>query len=192
MVSNDSFRAASLKKILSDAGNDATNLQFLEVGSWKGDFSEELLKVFSPSRITLVDPWKVSTKNNIGWYGSDKINQDKMDEIYNQVQNRFASCDNVLIFRGAIDDFYAANKNVEMDVIYIDGDHSYEGCFLDLIYSDKLSKAGSVIAMDDYSLTGWWQDGVTRAVNCFLGINSSRYIFLGRSKSQVYLQKILD
>ena len=46
----------------------------MEIGCWKGNFSESLLKVFPRSKLILVDPWKVSEKNKDSWYGVNRNN----------------------------------------------------------------------------------------------------------------------
>jgi len=40
-------------------------------------------------------------------------------------------------------------KRKEFDLILIDGDHSFEGCFLDFIYSKKLLEIGGILVFDD-------------------------------------------
>ena len=56
-----------------------------------------------------------------------------------------------------------------LDWIYVDGDHSYEGCLKDLNNAKEIVKPGGLILGDDY---GWPNSkyqkvGVTKAVNEF-------------------------
>ena len=113
-----------------------------------------------------------------------------MEGIYKDVVNKFKEKKNVLIHRGTVKSFYESNLNKKVDIIYVDGDHSYEGVLNDLFYADKLTVKDSIIAMDDYQLKGWWKDGVVKALNEFLGENSSKYQILGKSGSQIYIKKL--
>ena len=54
-----------------------------------------------------------------------------------------------------------------LDWAYIDGDHTYEAVKADLHAYWRLLKTGGLLAGDDYGLAGWWEDGVTRAVDEF-------------------------
>lgn len=38
------------------------------------------------------------------------------------------------------------------DLAFVDGNHRFEGVFLDLIYLGRLLRAGSVVGVDDYQL----------------------------------------
>ena len=152
-------RAYSLKSITEKKIRKNEELTIMEIGCWKGSFSESLLKVFPRSKLILVDPWKVSEKNKESWYGVNKNNQEFMEGIYKGVVNKFKGNKNVTIHRGTVKTFYESNLNKKLDIIYVDGDHSYEGVLDDLFYSDKLTDKDSIIAMDDYSLNGWWEDG---------------------------------
>ena len=113
-----------------------------------------------------------------------------MDQIYESVCNKFKSNNNVVVHRGTIISFYETNLQSKMDIVYVDGDHSYEGVLVDLLYADKLTSIGSVIALDDYSRSVWWKDDVIKALNSFLGMNMSKYGFLTRRSNQIYIQKI--
>ena len=183
-------RAYKLKSITGYKRKNNENLTIMEIGSWKGNFSENLLKIFPQSELILVDPWKVSTINKDSWYGENKQNQESMEGIYKDVVKKFKSKKNVLIHRGTVKSFYESNLNKRIDIIYVDGDHSYEGVLNDLFYADKLTVKDSIIAMDDYELEGWWKDGVVKALNEFLGKNSSKYQILGKSGSQLYIKKL--
>ena len=48
----------------------------------------------------------------------------------------------------------------EFDVAFLDGNHRFEGVFLDLIYSGRLLREGGIVFVDDTQLTG-----VRRAVD---------------------------
>ena len=162
----------------------------VEIGSWKGDFSNLLNIAFPESNLFLVDPWLCSLKNSVGWYGVNTIDQGGMDEIYNRVVERFRDKSLVTISRGNVEAFYSRNQDFSADFVYIDGDHTYEGCLFDAMYSHKFTALGSVLAFDDYVLGGWWGDGVIKAVSSFLGTYSSHYKLMGIYSNQCVIERI--
>ena len=62
-----------------------------------------------------------------------------------------------------------AFKNFEnnfFDMIYIDGNHLYDFVLSDLVNSlDKIKNDGLIICDDYKSDSGWFGDGVTKAIN---------------------------
>lgn len=54
----------------------------------------------------------------------------------------------------------------EFDLIYIDGDHSAQGCLLDTTLTWDLLSHGGIMVWDDYGNTDY--PGVRKAVNAFL------------------------
>ena len=59
-----------------------------------------------------------------------------------------------------------------MDWIYIDGNHLYEFVRDDLAAALPKLRPGGYLACDDYGHAGWWEDGVRRAVDEFVGTAS--------------------
>lgn len=137
---------------------------YVEVGVWKGNFTEDILEVCRPRRVYLIDPWRSVPSYNDAWYSC--LQQD-MDTIYNSVVERFVDRKEVRILRE--DSFSAARHlaNESADFIYIDGDHNFEQVVEDInIYFPKL-KPGGLLVCDDYRMGGWWNDGVIKAVDMF-------------------------
>ena len=165
----------------------------VEIGVWKGDFSQLISNQFPNAKLILIDPWKVSKKNSKINYGSDHAKQDYLDKIYQKVVNRFSNKKNISLFRGNIRDFYSANTSLKVDLFYVDGDHSYEGVLFDLECCNEMTRKNSVIILDDYGINeSWWEDDVIRAVHEFLGKYSSQYIIKRKVKSQLSIEKIKD
>ena len=40
-----------------------------ELGVWKGDFSEEILRMVKPGKLYLIDPWSYQPEFSHEWYG---------------------------------------------------------------------------------------------------------------------------
>ena len=149
------------------------NPSILEIGIHKGDFSKQLFTNFNPSKLILVDPWiaydDLIYKNS--WYGnSSNSNQKIQDEYYLNLLDYFKKQifeNKVEICRKTSDEFFLKNENI-FDLIYIDGNHLFEFVKRDIFNSLKFIKEDGLIVLDDYALKGWWDDGITKAVNFHL------------------------
>jgi hypothetical protein len=142
-----------------------------EVGVWRGDFSERILSRLKPARLHLVDPWTFVRQYDESWYGgSIATSQDDMDEIFEGVQRRFAThiaAGRVVVHRVASVAAAQALAAELFDVVYIDGDHTYDAVRADLQAWAPLVSRRGFLAGDDYVSGGWWEGGVKRAVDEF-------------------------
>lgn len=139
-----------------------------EIGVWKGDFSEWLLRGARPSRLHLIDPWQ--HRSGAAYRGAMFARKDdaQMDAVYRDVRERFApqiARGEVVIHRAP--STVAVPELPRLDWAYIDGDHTYEGVLSDLRSCWERLAEGGCLAGDDYGVTGWWHDGVTKAVDEF-------------------------
>lgn len=145
----------------------------LEIGVHRGDFSKKLFLNFRPKKLVLVDPWKVFDESiyKESWYGnSDKLGQKKQDQYYEEVTNHFEKeilNGEVEIFRTTSDKYFRTNK-YKFDLIYIDGNHLYDFVQKDISNSLDHINDNALIILDDYKLKGWWNDGVTKAIDYFV------------------------
>jgi len=139
------------------------NLVVCEIGVFKGDFSKIMLDILSPKELHLID-----TFNGMMCSG-DKDGNDitwvNLDEEYLNVTNMFSNNDNVYIHKGFSTDILNGFENNYFDMIYIDGDHSYEGVKSDLKLSFSKVKDGGLICGHDY-ISSKFED-VVRAVDEF-------------------------
>jgi hypothetical protein len=164
-----------------------------EIGVYKGDFSELILEC-RPKQLHLIDPWKFEPGPTYAgsWYGGEiGKNQTRMDTIYESVQSRFRSAigkGTVQVHRSASTACCSEFLDGYFDWIYIDGNHRYEFVKLDLeLFRPKVKPRG-FIAGDDYATPGWWQDGVTRAVD--EAIDSGQFENVLIENHQFLLRKI--
>jgi hypothetical protein len=164
-----------------------------EIGSWKGDFSQRILDTTQPQKLFLIDPYKHVNEYKKAWYGGDNGSQEQMDEIHDSVAARFS--DNIKSGQMEIlrDDSENALQKFDKDYfdwIYVDGNHTYEFVKADLNYSwDKL-KVDGYLTGDDYNLEGWWEDGVTKAVDEFIEIKKGIIKVVAIKGTQFILKKI--
>jgi methyltransferase family protein len=141
-----------------------------EIGVYKGEFSE-LILARKPKKLHAIDPWKFEPDPayESSWYGgSAGQSQANMDTIYESVLRRFRAAvksGTVEVHRCTSVDAAGNFPDNYFDWIYIDGNHQYEFVKQDLgVYLPKV-KTNGLVAGDDYGVSGWWQDGVTKAVD---------------------------
>ncbi len=164
-----------------------------EIGVHRGDFSERILEC-EPQKLHLIDPWKFepSPAYACSFYGGPiGKNQAKMDTIYESVARRFRSAIRsgiVEIHRSTSAECCSQFPDDYFDWIYIDGNHRYEFVKMDLEMFLPKVKLHGLVAGDDYGSAGWWQDGVTKAVD--EAIASGRFEKLLIENHQFLLRKL--
>ena len=148
-----------------------------ELGVWKGDSSKLFLK--RAKLLHLVDSWSIAPYSESDEHGNyeayiqrykkivgskdPKDFQKYYDKIYEGVVNRFKG-QPVNIHRCTTTDFFERNKDLQLDWVYVDAAHSYEGCLKDLYGSLNIVKKGGFIFGDDYTN----KTGVNKAVKQFV------------------------
>lgn len=137
----------------------------VEVGVWRGNFAEVLLRGLRPERLVLVDPWKFRPEHERALYGGASArSQEDMDRVHREVVARFGSESRVEI-RREVSAAAAGEVGAEsIDWVYLDADHTYDAVRRDLDRWTPKVRPGGYICGDDYGVSGWWGDGVTRAV----------------------------
>lgn len=156
----------------------------VEIGVWKGDTSEKFLR--RAKHLHLVDSWSVipyTTSDEHGTYedyldryarmvGSrdPKDFQTYYDRVYQSVCARFNNS-SVTIHRMSSREFFNTFAD-KVDWVYVDADHSYVGCLLDLENSLRIVKSDGSIFGDDYTN----KPGVRRAVDEFVATTGLEFL----------------
>lgn len=159
----------------------------VEIGAWKGSFTEEILLEVEPSKLYIVDPYKFYGEYDNAWYGGSIGEQEKMDIIYSEYLERFKSnidTSQLEVIRKESKAGLISLEDESVDFTYIDGNHTYEFVLDDLELSFLKVKRGGYITGDDYNLVGWWDDGVTKAVYDFAAKYSdkARLVFVNETQ----------
>lgn len=159
-----------------------------EIGVWMGNTSINFAKK-NPAELHLVDSWSIEAYKESTEHGSyenylqryanicggsnEEQFQAKYDKVYADVVRKFKDMNNVFIHRMTSNEWFDQREDDSLDWIYVDGDHSYEGCLQDLQNSLRVVKSGGLILGDDYKWPfqkhGKW--GVTGAVDEFVRKN---------------------
>lgn len=154
MRSNESSRKA-LRDLVAKVGRD--NLTMVEVGSYRGESAEVFLSSGKVSKIYCVDPWEMYYDADDGAAFTD------MKKVEADFDRRHKDDPRVIKVKGTIDTFaeqFAGKVNV--DLVYIDGLHTYEGVKHDIEIARTKIKPAVAIAGHDYNPGSW--DGSARAV----------------------------
>jgi hypothetical protein len=144
-----------------------------EVGTWRGDFAATLLRWTRPARLFLVDPWRHSVDDGYehAMYGGRAGGgQEEMDRVYEGVLDRFEDeirGGRIVVLREPSVEAANGWDDEWLDWVYLDGDHTYAAVRADLQAYWRVLKRRGIMGGDDYGVPGWWDDGVTRAVNEF-------------------------
>ena len=143
----------------------------VEIGSYRGESAEIFLGTGKVAKIYCVDPWKPSYDLDDGAAYTD------MRKVESDFDRRHAANPHVIKVKGTIDTFierFRDNPDVidKIDVIYIDGLHTYEGVHHDIEMTLTYIKPRLAIAGHDYyfeSGRAAWP-GVVQAVEELIGI----------------------
>ena len=116
-----------------------------EVGVLRGDFSHYLLSHWNCSKLYLVDCWTEHEDYDETFHNHETN--------YSIMKNKLAPfADRIEVCKGYSNKVVHCFDNECFDFVYIDANHSYEGCKEDLdLYWEKL-KPGGILMGDDYHL----------------------------------------
>lgn len=134
----------------------------VELGVFKGEFTQQILRTVKPKMLYLIDLWEY----NEDIHSANFDEKPDMIKNYEHVKKRYERLKNVMIKRGYSDQELQKLANDSLDWIYVDADHRYEGVKKDLEIAIKKVKKNGIIAGDDYIEKQGW--GVVKAVNEFL------------------------
>jgi hypothetical protein len=120
-----------------------------EIGVFRGEFANEILKC-QPSKLVLIDPWEGIMSS--GDVDGNNVVHCNLNEIYDQIQNSVKEIPIIDLRRGYSITQLSQYPDKYFDFIYIDGDHSYSGCKIDLTLALQKIKSGGIIAGHDYEM----------------------------------------
>jgi hypothetical protein len=126
---------------------------FVEVGTWEGDFSYELLKHTNCKQLYCVDPYKHFEDSSYP-DGMNSLTQAEFDSKYNTVRNRFSEFGNRVEFlRSNSSDAAKSFEDGSVDFAYIDGNHEYKAVLDDILAWYPKVKNGGYLCGDDICST---------------------------------------
>lgn len=141
-----------------------------EIGVFEGDLSAFIYSAASLEKFYMVDLFEgiVGSGNQDG----NNFKEVNMEAVYSHLIDKYSTCSNVAIVKGMSSAFFSDLPDSFLDLVYIDGDHSYDGCKADLENAFVKVKNGGFILGHDYSSNPLksqtvYEFGVRKAVNDF-------------------------
>jgi len=127
------------------------NSTIVEIGSWKGKSTFCLAQGLRSGRILAIDPFDAS-----GEQGSGELYREQkgLSPLIDQFRNKMAELrvlEKIEVRKGFSSDF--VGKCGEIDLLFIDGDHSQEACLFDFENYAPALRPGAYLAFHDYDAT---------------------------------------
>ena len=125
------------------------NLIILEIGVFRGEFAKDILKTTQPKELYLVDIWEGK------WGSGDKDGNNyaeinDMESVYLSLYKQTKDKSNIHVIRSKSVSFLQSCEDDLFDVIYVDGDHTEEAVYNDMIHSFNKIKPGGLLMGHDY------------------------------------------
>jgi len=144
-----------------------------EIGVADGDFSQCILDAAAPKCLHLIDPWEHQDRADYA-RDANNVSESRQEERFNAVMARFRQ----QIDRGAVrvhrdysEDAAIFFADGQLDWVYIDGMHTQDAAYQDLVtYRPKVKRDGYIVGHDytNYVQAQQWNFGVVEAVNRFV------------------------
>jgi predicted O-methyltransferase YrrM len=179
----------SIRKLLEEVAGNSKFIRVIEVGTWIGStakFMHEVLQELGVAhRIDCIDTFEGTPSDHTS---------DLAKALGGSTHAKFI--ENVGDLRGqVIFEHVGSSQDVALawqdkaDLIFIDADHSYEGCKADIESWRVHLKAGGILCGHDYGVSGL--EGVTRAVDELADDRHAYFVGLesGTTNSCVWLAK---
>jgi Methyltransferase domain len=147
-----------------------TNGAYAEIGVFEGTFSKTLVRLLNPSRIYLIDLFEGNMVS--GDQDGNGVVCRNLADTYRDMTDFASNASNVIILKGDSSTVLYGLPDSSLDMVYIDGDHGYEGCMLDLRAAFAKVKTGGWIMGHDYEMNmakarTMYTFGVKKAVDEF-------------------------
>jgi hypothetical protein len=127
----------------------------VEIGSWKGR-STLALACNTPGIVYAVDTWKGTEQQG------DELAQHPEGWLLEEFKRNTAGLDNIVICEGPSVEMAARYAGLEVDMLFIDGYHTYEGVRSDILAWRPMLRPGGILCGHDYIPPYW--EGLLRAV----------------------------
>lgn len=131
---NDDFRRTAERDFLKQHALKYSSGKILEIGAWKGASTTALCE--TNNHVTSVDVWE-------------------SDDVYSDFCQMTARCANLTVVRETSRSFFKTSED-KFDLIFIDGDHSREMFYHDLMVSLSRLNPGGTLVCHDFTVAHSW------------------------------------
>ena len=123
-------------------------LTIAEVGVWQGDFAYQVLKHCpNVEKYYLVDPWR----HLEDWKKPLNVDDDRFSRVFEATMKKLDFAKHrIVVLRGTTLEVVDQIPDADLDLVYIDGDHTAKGIVIDLVKLFPKVKVGGVIGGDEY------------------------------------------
>jgi hypothetical protein len=121
-----------------------------EIGVLAGEFSKDLHSILKPTELVLIDLFEGNTGS--GDQDGNNFKMYNLNRCYADIAAHYKSNPEVKLVKGDSVASLLAKGDNYFDMIYIDGDHSYNGCKIDLELSLQKVKPGGILMGHDYEM----------------------------------------
>lgn len=143
-----------------------------EIGTYRGDFAEQILGCDNIAKLFLVDPWVKQANYN------DTINLEDQEGHYQETlrkMGKFIRAGRCEIIRDFSANAAKTNTTIPpLDAVFVDGYHAFESALEDItLWSERLNSAGIIFAHDAFDGPKYghqghaWYSGVLKAIAVF-------------------------
>lgn len=161
-----------------------------EIGVATGRLSKIIVENNNPIELYLIDAWK---NFDLGYADGNMVSTPEHENRYRDVKEYFKNTSSVKLIKELSVDASALFADNFFDWVYIDADHSYNGCLSDLnAYNKKVKDNGYIIGHDFTPPGGTTKKGfgVNEAVFDF--IEQNNYILSGITNEPKFASYIIS
>lgn len=149
-----------------------------EIGVAEGNYSEVLKQANPACELFLVDRWHHYSENPQG------KSKERHEFAYNEMLRKMKPYKNVFIIKDYSLNAVETIAKESLDYCYVDANHLFDECVMDLIQWSKRVRSGGIVSGDDFyqlDQKRWVGGGVVEAVQAY--VNAHRipiwYLFQG-------------
>jgi predicted O-methyltransferase YrrM len=139
------IRLAMTRKHLARFFREMGYRRIVEIGVSRGIYSGYLTRQNPEAIVWSIDPWVIDDE-----YQERGVNQQMMEELYREAQQRLAGT-NATIIRARSLDAVQEFEPESIDAVYIDGDHHLYQVIADIYHWEKRVRPGGIVAGHDFA-----------------------------------------
>lgn len=126
------------------------DLVIAEIGVFRGESTLAMFEYLDIKKAYLIDPFDVNIANS--YNSNDGTNRHLHSNLFTETKNKLVNYEDKITWLVDVSE-NAFNKiqNYELDFIFIDGAHTYDAVYKDLIYYYQKVKMNGIISGDDFS-----------------------------------------
>jgi len=123
----------------------------VEVGVWRGDYSQQIIQQINPTEFYGVDPYTIRSDYIDKPDPVEFANQQNLNNLYIGVAGRYATWQCATLLRKTGTEAAQQFHDNSIDFVYIDGDHTYDFVSGDITAWWPKIRKGGILSGHDYT-----------------------------------------